>query len=79
MSPEHGGQGADHLAAGIACEEVARADFNAAYLVFSSTAAGGLIERYSPLAGELLPKLVRGELKLCLGLTGRKAAPTRRR
>jgi cyclohexanecarboxyl-CoA dehydrogenase len=69
VGTEHGGQGADHLAAGIACEEVARADFSAAYLVFSSTAEGGLIAAHSPLADELLPKLVRGELKLCLGLT----------
>jgi cyclohexanecarboxyl-CoA dehydrogenase len=69
VSAEHGGQEAGHLAAGIACEEVARADFNAAYMVFSSTLLGSLIERFSPLAPRLLPALVRGELKLCLGLT----------
>ncbi len=69
IGSEYGGQGADHLAAGIACEEVARSDFNIAYMVFSSTLSGSIIERYSPLAGELLPRLIRGELKLCLGLT----------
>src|SRR6266571_4350204 len=69
VGTEHGGQGADHLAAGIAVEEVARADFNAAYLVFSSTVEGSLLENHSPLAGDLLPRLVNGELKLCLGLT----------
>ncbi|MCW3039617.1 MAG: acyl-CoA dehydrogenase [Solirubrobacterales bacterium] len=69
VSAEHGGQGADHLAAGIACEEIARADFNAAYMVFSSTAEGGLIEREPHLGPELLPALLAGELKLCLGLT----------
>jgi cyclohexanecarboxyl-CoA dehydrogenase len=69
VASEHGGQGADHLAAGIACEEVARADFNAAYMVFSSSLEGSLVERHSPLAGDLLPRLVAGELKLCLGLT----------
>ncbi|MHB8690353.1 MAG: acyl-CoA dehydrogenase family protein [Solirubrobacteraceae bacterium] len=68
-SSEHGGQGADHLAAAIACEEVARADFNAAYMVFSSTVESALIERASPLASELVPRITRGELKLCLGLT----------
>jgi cyclohexanecarboxyl-CoA dehydrogenase len=68
-SSEHGGQGADHLAAAIACEEVARADFNAAYMVFSSTVESALIERASPLAAELVPRITRGELKLCLGLT----------
>jgi cyclohexanecarboxyl-CoA dehydrogenase len=66
---EHGGQEADHLATGIAAEEVARADFNAAYMVFSSTLVGGIVERFSPLAAELLPAIVRGDLKLCLGLT----------
>lgn len=69
VSAEHGGQGADHLAAGIACEEIARADFNAAYMVFSSTAEGGIIEREPHLAPELLPALLAGDLKLCLGLT----------
>jgi cyclohexanecarboxyl-CoA dehydrogenase len=69
VSEENGGQGADHLAAGIACEEVARADFSAAYMVFSSTAEGSLIERHPPLAGELLPAMLTGKLKLCLGLT----------
>src|SRR5262245_36060478 len=33
VGAEYGGQDADHLAAGIACEEIARADFNAAYMV----------------------------------------------
>src|SRR5438477_1564501 len=33
---EHGGQGADCLTTGIACEEVARADFNAAYYVLNA-------------------------------------------
>src|SRR5262245_49287618 len=69
VGAEHGGQDADHLAAGIACEEIARADFNAAYMVFSSTLSGGIIERFSPLAADLLPSIVRGEQKLCLGLT----------
>src|SRR5205807_4509524 len=64
-----GGQGADHLAAGITCEEVARADFNAAYLVLSSTVEATLIERHSPLADELIPAMLRGDLHLCLGLT----------
>ena len=30
---------------------------------------GGLIAAHSTQADELLPKLVRGEIKLCLGLT----------
>ncbi len=69
VAAENGGQGADHLAAGIACEEVARADFNAAYVVFSSTVEATLIERHSPLAAELVPAILSGDLHLCLGLT----------
>jgi cyclohexanecarboxyl-CoA dehydrogenase len=69
VGAEHGGQAATHFAAGIAVEEIARADFNAAYLIFNSTVVGSLVERISPLAGQLLPRLVRGELKLCLALT----------
>ncbi|MBV8180662.1 MAG: acyl-CoA dehydrogenase family protein [Mycobacterium sp.] len=65
----YGGQAADYLAAGIAVEEVARADFNAAYLIFNSTVTGSLIERMSPLAAQVLPRLVSGDLKLCLALT----------
>jgi cyclohexanecarboxyl-CoA dehydrogenase len=67
--PAYGGQGADHLAAGIACEEIARADFNAAYMVFSSTVTASLLQRHSPMASELLPAIVGGRLKICLGLT----------
>jgi cyclohexanecarboxyl-CoA dehydrogenase len=66
---EQGGQGADHLAAGIACEEIARADFNAAYLVFSSTVEATLVNQHSPLAADLVPAILAGDLKLCLGLT----------
>ena len=55
VSAEHGGQGADHLAAGIAVEEIARADFNAAYMVFSSTLMGSIVERFSPLAADASP------------------------
>lgn len=69
VSAEHGGQDADHLAAGIACEEVARADFNAADMVFFGTLMGSIVQRFSPLAPDLLPALVRGELKICLALT----------
>src|SRR2546421_10673972 len=40
VSPEHGGQGADSLAVGIACEEIARADFSLAYLALFATTSG---------------------------------------
>ncbi|MDA4109369.1 acyl-CoA dehydrogenase family protein [Mycolicibacterium holsaticum] len=69
VSEAHGGQGADHLAQGIAVEELARADFSAAYLVFSAASSGALLERSCRQAHELLPRYVRGEIVTCLGLT----------
>ena len=69
VATEYGGQGADHLAAGIAVEEIARADFNAAYLAFNSTVTGSLLQRLSPQRSDVLQRLVRGELKVCLALT----------
>ena len=63
---EHGGQGADALSAGIAVEEVARADLNASYLVFLPALVAEVLvgaaderqrERWLPAisAGETLP------------------------
>jgi len=68
-SSRYGGEGADHLAAGVACEEIARADFNAAYLVMSSSITASLIERFSPLASKLVPAIVSGQMKVCLAVT----------
>lgn len=39
----HGGQGADCTTTGIACEEVARADFNAAYLVLNAALVAEIV------------------------------------
>ncbi|WP_067828577.1 acyl-CoA dehydrogenase family protein [Nocardia inohanensis] len=69
VSEAHGGQGADHLAQGLAVEELARHDFSAAYLVFAGTSGGAFLERFSREADELVPRFLRGELKTCLGLT----------
>lgn len=63
---EHGGQGADALTAGIAVEEVARADLNACYLVFLPALVAEVLvgaadaqqrERWLPAiaAGDTLP------------------------
>src|ERR1700691_2791572 len=41
---ELGGQDADPLFRGIACEQIAHADFNLAYLVFASELAGILLD-----------------------------------
>ncbi len=64
----YGGQGADCVTSGVACEEIGRADFNASYLVLNSLLIGEILaangtaeqkERWlRPLAaGEVIPAL----------------------
>ncbi|MEU6702067.1 acyl-CoA dehydrogenase family protein [Pseudonocardia sp. NPDC046786] len=71
VSEANGGQGADLIAVGIACEEVARADFNVAFAMFNSAIAGGMLERnlQPALRAEWLPGLISGELLTGLALT----------
>lgn len=69
VSQAYGGQGATHLAAGIACEELARADFSAAYMAFNATVGGALLERHYRYAADILPSITDGSLKTCLALT----------
>ncbi|GAY15803.1 acyl-CoA dehydrogenase family protein [Mycobacterium sp. shizuoka-1] len=68
-SERYGGQGATHLAAGIAVEELARADMSAAYLVFDTTVGASLLERYYRYAADLLPAVLDGSVSTCLALT----------
>ena len=68
---EHGGQGADALSAGIAVEEVARADLNASYLVFlpalvAEVLVGAADERQRE---RWLPAIAAGETLPCFCLT----------
>lgn len=71
VTPEYGGQGADLLSLGIACEEFAWADFNVTYFVFNSAVAGMMYEREldAALAAEWIPLVVNGERIPGLGLT----------
>jgi cyclohexanecarboxyl-CoA dehydrogenase len=65
---ELGGQAADVLALGIACEEIARADFNLGYLVFGSAIAADLLARYPQMAG-VVGEIVSGQRIVALALT----------
>ena len=64
----YGGQGAGCVAAGVACEEVGRADFNATYLIVNTTLIAEIVgqsgreeqrQRFLPpvAAGEALPAI----------------------
>jgi cyclohexanecarboxyl-CoA dehydrogenase len=68
---EHGGQGADALSTGIAAEEVARADLNAAYLILlpalvAEVLVGAANERQRE---SWLPAIAEGEALPCFCLT----------
>jgi cyclohexanecarboxyl-CoA dehydrogenase len=68
---EHGGQGADALSTGIAAEEVARADINAAYLILlPSLVAEVLVGAGAPDQRERwLAPIASGETLPCFCLT----------
>jgi cyclohexanecarboxyl-CoA dehydrogenase len=69
VSPEQGGEGPDDIATGIACEELAWADFNACYLVFAAALTGRLLEDHCAAAGRWLSGMLRGETFIALALT----------
>lgn len=69
VSPDHGGQGADEIAVGIACEELAWADFNACYLAFSAAVSGRLLDEHCAVGPEWLPRIMDGTEFVALGLT----------
>jgi cyclohexanecarboxyl-CoA dehydrogenase len=70
LPEELGGQDADPITLGIACEQLARADFNLSYLVFDSELAtavlGGLPAEVSH---PLIQAVTAGEAVLALALT----------
>ena len=68
---EHGGQMADFITMGIAIEELARADFNVAYVAFNSILTGGLVSRLLPPdeGSAWARSVARGERLLAAGFT----------
>lgn len=58
LPEEVGGQGADPVTIGIACEQVAYADFNLSYLVFAASSFGDMGSGLPPHIGERLARAV---------------------
>lgn len=71
VDEQFGGQGADLLTLGIACEEFAWADFNVSYYVFNASIAATMQQRMltPELRDEWVPLLVSGERVAGLALT----------
>lgn len=71
VSEANGGEGADLISAGIACEEVSRADYNVGFAVFNAAVAGGMLEKnlQPSLRDAWLPGVISGELLTGLALT----------
>jgi cyclohexanecarboxyl-CoA dehydrogenase len=68
---EHGGQGADALSAGLAAEEVSRADLNAAYLILLPSLVAEVLVGAAdqPQRERWLPAIAAGEALPCFCLT----------
>lgn len=70
LPPELGGQDADPVTRGIACEQLAAADFNLAYLMFASELAETVVSGLEPeIATPLASSIAAGEELLAFGLT----------
>jgi cyclohexanecarboxyl-CoA dehydrogenase len=71
VSEANGGEGADLITVGIACEEISRADYNVGFAMFNASIAGGMLEKnlQPTLRDEWLPGVLSGELLTGLALT----------
>lgn len=70
LAAELGGQGADLLALGLACEEVAYADPNLGYLLFSTNSLVTLLAAHpSPAVGRWSPLAATGDALGCWAVT----------
>lgn len=71
MPEEFGGLGASAVTAGIVTEEIAYADFNVSYVQLLASLMGGMVVKHAApeIAAEWIPRVVRGEAVLGLGLT----------
>ena len=68
---EHGGQDASAVVAGIAAEEVGRADFNAGYLIINTALVSDIIVRHATdrQKAAWLPGFASGETVPCICIT----------
>src|ERR1700756_3115058 len=71
VDPRYGGQSLDYVALGIAHEEIARADFNAAYVLLLTALVGAIIAAQGDddQKSAFLPPICRGEVVPALGVT----------
>jgi cyclohexanecarboxyl-CoA dehydrogenase len=71
VETNHGGQALDYVALGIAHEEIARADFNAAYVLLLSALVGAIVAAHGneDQKTAILPAICRGEVVPALGVT----------
>lgn len=68
---EHGGQAASAVVAGIAAEEIGRADFNATYVIINSALVSDIIVRHATAAQQAawLPGIASGVTVPCICIT----------
>jgi cyclohexanecarboxyl-CoA dehydrogenase len=71
VAPEFGGNSLDYVALGIAHEEIARADFNAAYVLLLSALVGAIVAQHGDETqrAAILPPICRGEALAALAVT----------
>src|ERR1700732_541699 len=71
LPEKYGGLGESSATAGVIIEQIAYGDFNASYVQLLASLMGGMIAQHaSPdIARQWLPRVVRGEAIIGLGLT----------
>src|SRR5215467_985427 len=71
VDPRHGGAGLDYVGLGIAHEEIARGDFNAAYVLLLAALVGAIVARNGDERQKAvyLPPICRGEILCALAVT----------
>src|SRR5216683_7138643 len=71
VDPHLGGSGLDYVSLGIAHEEIARGDFNAAYVLLLSALVGAIISHSGDERQQsaFMPPICRGEIVTALGVT----------
>jgi cyclohexanecarboxyl-CoA dehydrogenase len=69
--PKHDGAGLDYVSLGLAHEEIARGDFNAAYVLLLAALVGAIVARNGDerQRAAILPPICRGEIISALGVT----------
>lgn len=71
LPEEYGGLGASGVTAGMIAEEIAYGDFSVSYVQLIASLMGSILVRHAPpaIAKQWVPRMVRGETIVALGLT----------